>query len=124
MVTNEPYGYLHASFLLVNYAKARTALLSLSSLTTSHLFSFFPLSLFFLKLFFPLSRQGLRSEIDWSLSPRKRIMERTTKSLKFTSVRLLSTRRFHHHQRGDRDHHGGAHHHHHSLRFRCILNHH
>ena len=43
-----------------------------------------------------------------SLSPRverRRIMERTTKSLKLASVRLLSTHRYHNHHRGAHPHH-------------------
>ncbi|KAL0804650.1 hypothetical protein Bca101_097140 [Brassica carinata] len=95
MVTNEPCGYPHASFLLVNSVKTRIALLSFFSHDVSS----------------PLSLSSLttrtRSEVDWSLSPkveRRRIMERTTKSLKLASVRLLSTRR-HHHHRGARYHH-------------------
>jgi len=69
--------------------------------------------------------QGGVAEIDWSLSTRlerRRIMEKTTKSLKLASVRLLSTHRHHHHHH-HHHHHRGAHPHHH-LRFWRTLHHH
>ena len=65
-------------------------------------FSLFPLSrrLISSLSFLSHDKDWIWSEIDWSLIPRverRRIMERTTKSLKLASVHLISTRCHHHH---------------------------